>query len=141
MGILIGEYCGAKGLEIISGWSVLESQTQGRVSPPPGATLMEYIFRLMEHSAENQFSFGDAQSTTKSTREVKSEGHRSSRDVFWGSSNEIFDQIQNRTHHGPQYGTPTLSATGCPQESEFLEIECVPFTGRPRPSSSLSAAV
>ena len=24
---------------------------------------MEYIFRLIEHSAENQFSFGNAQST------------------------------------------------------------------------------
>ena len=50
---------------------LLESQTQGRVSSPPGATLMEYIFRLMEHSAENQFSFGNAQSTTKSARRCK----------------------------------------------------------------------
>ena len=49
----------AKGLEIIISGAV-ESPSQGRVSSPPGATLMEYIFRLMEHSAENQFSFGDA---------------------------------------------------------------------------------
>ena len=43
---------------------LVESETQGRIShPPPKATLMEYIFRLIEHSAENQFSFGNAQST------------------------------------------------------------------------------
>ena len=123
MSILIDEYSGgAKGLEIISGWSVLESQTQGRVSSPPGATLMEYIFRLMEHSAENQFSFGDAQSTTKSTREVKSEGHRSSPDVFWGSSNPMRHLMIYRMGHTMDHSMGHLVLQGVPKKVSFRDL-------------------
>ena len=46
-------------------WLVCSNLRLRVASPPhpPAATLMEYIFRLIEHSAENQFSFGNAQST------------------------------------------------------------------------------
>ena len=54
-------------------WLVCSNLRLRVASPPhpPAATLMEYIFRLIEHSAENQFSFGNAQSTTKSARRCK----------------------------------------------------------------------
>ena len=53
------------------GWSARISDSGSHLRHLPAATLMEYIFRLIEHSAENQFSFGNAQSTTKSARRCK----------------------------------------------------------------------